>query len=121
MLRRIGPTPPQNDAAAASAPTPERRLSPRHVGPFSAALLIGISAFPNQVLVRDINEQGMFFWSDEPVAIGGSVSIEMDLPLPMAFKGKERVRYQVTVLRCQAEGQRYGLAAVIRSCTVLAR
>ncbi len=115
-------TPSHNDdGAGASAPTHEKRLSKRYTGPFTATLLIGVSMYPNQVEVRDINEQGLFFWSEEPLGIGSSVAVEMDLPPAMADKERERVRYQVSIVRSQTIGDRHGLAATIRSCTVLAK
>jgi hypothetical protein len=123
MLRPFGRTPsqPNDGAGGSSVPAPEKRLSPRLAGPFTATLLIGFSVVPNQVQVRDINEQGLFFWSDEPLGVGGSVSIEMDLPPGMADKERERVRYQVSIVRSEELGGKHGLAATIRSCTVLAK
>jgi hypothetical protein len=122
MLRPFGRTPSRKfDGGGMSAPAPEKRLSPRLPGPFSASLLIGFSVVPNQIEVRDINEQGLFFWSDEPLTVGGSVAIEMDLPPTMADKERERVRYQVSIIRAEEAGNRHGLAATIRSCTVLAK
>jgi hypothetical protein len=122
MLRPFGREPSHNDGGGgASAPTPERRLSPRFAGPFAATLLIGVSVVPNQIEIRDMNEQGLFFWTDEPIALGGSVAVEMELPSAMAYRGRERVRYQVSIVRSELSGKRYGLAATIRSCTVLAK
>ncbi len=121
MPRATARTASHNDGGSASAPTPERRLSPRLAGPFPATLLIGVSVVPNQVEVRDLNEQGLFFWTDQPIALGGSVAIEMDLPAAMAGKDRGRVRYQVSIVRSETAGTRHGLAATIRSCTVLAK
>ncbi len=121
MPRSTGRTSSHSNGGAASAPGPERRLAPRIAGPVPAALLIGASVVPNQVTVRDINEQGLFFWTDEPIAVGGSVAIEMDLPPAMAGKDRGRVRYQVSIIRSEMVGDKHGLAATIRSCTVLAK
>jgi hypothetical protein len=97
---------------------PHKRLSQRHVGPFGAKLYYGMSDLAEEVLVRDFNERGLYFWSCRRMPIGGNVEIRMELPFETAPNAGRSVRYRATVLRVEeAPEGKFGTAALIKSCT----
>ena len=97
---------------------PHKRLSPRHMGPILAELYYGMSDLAEQVLVRDFNEHGLYFWSCQRMPIGGNLEIRMELPSEIASNGGRGVRYRATVLRVEESPEhKFGTAALIKSCT----
>ena len=97
---------------------PHKRLSQRHAGPFVANLYYGMSELAEEVLVRDFNERGLYFWSCRRMPVGGNLEIRMELPLEIASNGARSVRYRATVLRVEEASEgRFGTAALIKSCT----
>jgi hypothetical protein len=114
---RLGLNEPQSIEWGQRADWPHKRLSTRHVGPLSAELYYGMSDLAEQVLVRDFNERGLYFWSCRRMPIGGNVEIRMELPLEIAPNGGRSVRYRATVLRVEeAPERKFGTAALIKSC-----
>ena len=88
---------------------PHKRLLPRYLGPISAELYYGLSDFAEEVLVRDFNERGLYFWSSRSMPIGGNVDIRMN-------RGRS-VRYRATVLRVEEASEgKFGTAALIKGC-----
>ncbi len=97
---------------------PHKRLSHRHVGPFGAELYYGMSELGEEVVVRDFNEHGLYFWSSRRIPVGASIEIRMEPPLQIEPSGRRTKRYRATVLRVE-EGPdgKFGTAALIKSCT----
>ena len=94
-----------------------RRLVPRHVGPFLAVVTSGVSAFPEEVVVRDFSERGLYFWTDEAPPIGGDVQVKMDTPPAANYGGGGPAQYRATVIRVEESSRgQFGVAAVIKSC-----
>jgi PilZ domain-containing protein len=94
-----------------------KRLIPRYVGPFLAVVTSGVSGFPEEVVVRDFSERGLYFWTDEPPAIGGDVEVKMEAP-PAANHGSGgKAQYRATVIRVEESSRgQFGVAALIKSC-----
>jgi len=94
-----------------------KRLVPRYVGPFLAVVTSGVSGFPEEVVVRDFSEHGLYFWTDEAPAIGGDVDVKMDTPPVVNSGNGGKAQYRATVIRVEnsSRGQ-FGVAAVIKSC-----
>ncbi len=67
-----------------------KRRMPRHVGPFPAKLYQGFSQFSEPAVVRDINELGLFFWSEARLPLRAECEIAMELlrrcALPIAHE-----------------------------------
>jgi hypothetical protein len=97
----------------------KRRL-PRHVGPFPATIYQGFSQFSEPAVVRDINEEGLFFWSEARLPLRAECEIAMELPPQMRTPDRTRVRLKAVVIRVQdgANGD-FGTAAIIKGCTIL--
>jgi hypothetical protein len=97
---------------------PHKRLSHRHVGPFGAELCFGMSDLGEEVLVRDFNEHGLYFWSRRRMPVGANIEIRMEPPLHIAPSGGRTVCYRATVLRVEETPDgKFGTAALIKSCT----
>ncbi len=93
---------------------------PRHVGPFPATLYQGFSRFSEPAVVRDINELGLFFWSETRLPLRAECEIAMDLPPAMRSPDRTRVRLRAVVIRVQEEHNGdTGTAAIIKGCTIL--
>ena len=94
-----------------------RRLVPRHPGPFLAVVTTGVSGFPEEVVVRDFSERGLYFWIDEAPAVGGDVEVKMETP-PAANNGDGgHALYRATIIRVEESSRgQYGVAAVIKGC-----
>jgi hypothetical protein len=104
--------------APEQADWPHKRLLPRYLGPMSAELYYGLSDFAEEVLVRDFNERGLYFWSSRCMPIGGNVDIRMEEPFEIAPNRRRSVRYRATVLRVEeASEDKFGTAALIKGCT----
>lgn len=94
-----------------------KRLVPRHVGPFLAMVTSGVSAFSEEVVVRDFSERGLYFWIDEPPAIGGDVQVKMDTPPAANCSSGGQALYRATVIRVEQSSRgQFGVAVVIKSC-----
>jgi len=94
-----------------------KRLVPRHVGPFLAMVTSGVSAFSEEVVVRDFSERGLYYWIDEPPAIGGDVEVKMDTPPAANCSSGGQALYGATVIRVEQSSRgQFGVAAVIKSC-----
>ncbi len=97
---------------------PHKRQSHRHVGPFGAELCYGMSDLGEEVVVRDFNEHGFYFWSCRRMPVGANVEIRMEPPCEIASSGGRSVRYRATVLRVEeAPDGKFGTAALIKGCT----
>lgn len=96
-----------------------KRLSPRYAGPFPASVYDGVRALPDDVVVRDINERGLYFWSHNRPAIGAGLAVIMEPPPQMTQFEQRRVLYRASVVRVEdAPENRFGIAAIIKSCTL---
>jgi hypothetical protein len=114
---RFGLNDSRSNEGGQRAKWPHKRLSERHVGPFAAELYCGISDLGEQVLVRDFNEHGLYFWSCRRIAVGGNVEIRLEPPVEVSPNGGRRMRYRATVLRVEeAPEGRFGTAALIKRC-----
>jgi hypothetical protein len=106
---------------AARVATEERRVVERYRGPLPATISAGLSSFPEPVTLRDLNEKGVYVYSNSSFPRGATVEILAELPPELSLYGKRRVHYTASVVRCEenvAEGK-YGIAAVIKKCEVL--
>jgi hypothetical protein len=98
-----------------------KRRMPRHVGPFTAKLYQGFSQFSEPAVVRDINELGLFFWSEARLPLRAECEIAMELPPQMRTPDRTRVRLKAVVIRVQdGTNGDIGTAAIIKGCTILA-
>jgi hypothetical protein len=97
-----------------------KRRMPRHVGPFPATLYQGFSRFSEPAVVRDINELGLFFWSEARLPLRAECEIALELPPQMRTPDRTRVRLKAVVIRVQdgVNGD-VGTAAIIKGCTIL--
>ena len=94
-----------------------KRLVPRYVGPFLATVTSGVSGYPEEVVVRDFSEHGLYFWTDEAPAIGGDVDVKMDTPPAVNSGNGGKAQYRATVIRVEQSSRgQFGVAAVIKSC-----
>ncbi len=107
-----------HDRTAKTTKWPHKRISHRHVGPFGAELYYGMSDLGEEVVVRDFNERGLYFWSCRRIPVGANVEIRMEPPSQMESSGKRAACYRATVLRVEeAPDGKFGTAALIKSCT----
>jgi hypothetical protein len=106
---------------AAQVASEERRVVERYRGPLPATISAGLSSFPEPVIVRDLNEKGVYLYSSSAFPRGATVEILAELPPELSLYGKRRVHYTASVVRCEenVEEGKYGIAAVIKKCEVL--
>ena len=95
-----------------------KRLIPRHVGPFLATVTSSVSGYPEEVVVRDFSERGLYFWTDEAPAVGGDVEVKMNTPPAVSNYGTGGpALYRATVIRVEESSRgQFGVAAVIKGC-----
>ena len=99
----------------------ERRAAQRFAGPVPATISAGLSSFPETVILRDLNEKGLYVLSSAAFPRGATLEVVTELPSELSMYGKRRVHYTASVLRCEenVEEGKYGIAAAIKKCEVL--
>jgi hypothetical protein len=98
-----------------------KRVVQRHQIELPAILSYGFSGNKEETVVKNLNERGLFVYCSAPLAHGSIIEVELVLPPKLAEYGKHRVRYHASVVRVEphADG-RFGVAAAIKRCEVLA-
>ena len=97
----------------------ERRMKERKNIRIPAEMGFGISGIPEEVYVRDFNDQGIYLLTNYPLSRGSEIDVYMNIP--DASGAERRVHYVATVKRIdefRGEGV-YGVAAVIRRCELM--
>jgi len=78
-----------------------------------------MSGIPEEIWIRDINEKGLYFYTNFDLPIGASLDILAVLPPDIRADGKgRRVHYEAKVIRVERERgkEQYGVGASIRRC-----
>jgi hypothetical protein len=77
-----------------------------------------VSGYPEEVVVRDFSERGLYFWTDEAPAVGGDVEVKMDPPAAaLKYSSGGPALFRATVIRVEESSRgQFGVAAVIKSC-----
>ena len=92
---------------------------PRHRISLTATASFGFSGIPEEIRIRDINEKGLYFYTNLDMPIGESLDIVVVLPPDVNADGKgRRVHYEAKVVRVERERgkEQYGVGAAIRRC-----
>jgi hypothetical protein len=92
---------------------------PRHRVSLTATASFGMSGIPEEIWIRDINEKGLYFYTNFDLPIGASLDILAVLPPDIRADGKgRRVHYEAKVIRVEREcgKEQYGVGASIRRC-----
>lgn len=92
---------------------------PRHRISLTATASFGFSGIPEEIRIRDINEKGLYFYTNLDMPIGESLDIVVVLPPDLNADGKgRRVHYEAKVVRVERERgkEQYGVGAAIRRC-----
>jgi hypothetical protein len=81
----------------------------------------GLSGISETVVVRDLNEQGVYLFSDFPLGIRTTVDIYMNLPPEITGNGVRQMHYVASVVRVEenAGNGQVGIALVIKHCEVV--
>jgi hypothetical protein len=100
----------------------DKRVLARYRVNLPATLTYGIASSSEQTVVTNLNERGLFVYSSSDLAHGSVIQVEVSLPPELASWGKRRVRYHASVVRVErlSSGERFGIAAAIKRCDVLA-
>ncbi len=96
---------------------------PRHRISLTATASFGFSGIPEEIRIRDINEKGLYFYTNLDIPIGESLDIVVVLPPDVNTDGKgRRVHYEAKVVRVERERgkEQYGVGAAIRRCETFA-
>src|SRR5690349_11805116 len=84
---------------------PAARVSgtlPRHRISLTATASFGFSGIPEEIRIRDINEKGLYFYTNLDMPIGESLDIAVILPPDINADGKgRRVHYEAKVVRVE--------------------
>jgi hypothetical protein len=92
---------------------------PRHRISLTATASFGFSGIPEEIRIRDINEKGLYFYTNLDMPIGATLDIVAVLPPEISADGKgRRVHYEAKVARVEREQGKvqYGVGASIRRC-----
>jgi hypothetical protein len=75
---------------------------PRHGVSLIATASFGFSGIPEEVRIRDINEKGLYFYTNFDMSIGANLDIVAILPPDLNADGKgRRVHYEAKVARVE--------------------
>jgi hypothetical protein len=103
----------ESDSRYLASPLPRHRIS------LTATASFGFSGIPEEIQIRDINEKGLYFYTNLDMSIGESLDIVVVLPPEISADGKgRRVHYEAKVVRVERDRgkEHYGVGAAIRRC-----
>jgi hypothetical protein len=101
----------ESDSRYVASPLPRHRIS------LTATASFGFSGIPEEIQIRDINEKGLYFYTNLDMPVGANLDIVVVLPPEISADGKgRRVHYEVKVARVERERgkEQYGVGASIR-------
>src|SRR5579864_391997 len=96
--QRVHESGTEGDSRYVASPLPRHRVS------LTATASFGMSGIPEEIWIRDINEKGLYFYTNFDLPIGASLDILAVLPPDIRADGKgRRVHYEAKVIRVERE------------------